>query len=44
MGGKIIENHGFNHSKEGIMIFLKPKLDLTIEKTVNDKNGRKTVN
>ena len=38
-GGKIIESHGSNHSR-GIMILFKPKLDVTIEKIISDKNGR----
>ena len=38
-GGKIIESHGSNHSR-GVMILFKSRLDVTIEKIVNDKNGR----
>ena len=38
-GGKIIESLGSNHSR-GVMILFKPRLDVTIEKIVNDSNGR----
>ena len=38
-GGKVIVSHGSNHSR-GVMILFKPRLDMTIKKTVHDKNGR----
>ena len=38
-GGKIIESHGSNHSG-GVMILFMLRLDVTIEKIVNDSNGR----
>jgi len=38
-GGKVLFNHGTNHSK-GVMILLNPKLDCKIEKIAQDKNGR----
>lgn len=38
-GGKIVFNHGTNHSK-GTMILFHPKLDFKIEKLITDKNGR----
>ena len=38
-GGKVLFNHGTNHSK-GVMILLNPKLDCKIEKISQDKNDR----
>ena len=38
-GGKIAESHGSNHSR-GVMILFKPKINVSIEKVVRDKNGR----
>ena len=38
-GGKVIVSHGSNHSR-GVITLFKPRLDMTIEKTVHDKNGR----
>ena len=41
-GGKVLFNHGTNHSK-GVMILFNPKFDCTIEKITRDKNGRFTI-
>ena len=38
-GGKIFSSHGSTHSR-GVMIMFKPRLDVTIEKQIADKNGR----
>ena len=38
-GGKILASHGSTHSR-GVMILFKPRLDVTIEKSTSDKNGR----
>ena len=38
-GGKIVESHGSNHSR-GVMILFKPKINVTIDKIIRDKNGR----
>ena len=38
-GGKILASHGSTHSR-GVMILFKPRLDVTIEKSIYDKNGR----
>ena len=38
-GGKIVESHGSNHSR-GVMILFKPKINVSVEKIVRDKNGR----
>ena len=38
-GGKICASHGSTHSR-GVMIMFKPKLDVTIENIIADKNGR----
>ena len=38
-GGKIFASHGSTHSR-GVMILFKPRLNVTIEKTIADKNGR----
>ena len=37
-GGKILASHGSTHSR-GVMIMFKPRLDVTIEKLISDKNG-----
>ena len=37
-GGKIAESHGSNHSR-GVMTLFKPKINVSIEKVVRDKNG-----
>ena len=38
-GGKVVASHGTTHSK-GVMVLFKPKLNVTINKTLADKNGR----
>ena len=38
-GGKIVESHGSNHSRD-VMILFKPKINVAIEKGVRDKNRR----
>ena len=38
-GGKIFASHGSTHSR-GVMILFKPRLDVTIDKIIPDKNGR----
>ena len=42
-GGKIVESHGSNHSR-GVMILFKPKINVSIEKIVRDKNGTYVLN
>ena len=36
-GGKICASHGSTHSR-GVMIMFKPRLDVTIENIISDKN------
>ena len=38
-GGKLAASHGTTHSK-GVMILFKPNLNVIINKTLADKNGR----
>ena len=38
-GGKVLASHGTTHSKEIVVLF-KPNLNVTINKTLTDKNGR----
>ena len=38
-GGKVVASHGTTHSK-GVMVLFKPNLNVTINKTLADKNGR----
>ena len=38
-GGKVVASHGTTHSK-GVMVLFKPNLNVTIKKTLADKNGR----
>ena len=38
-GGKIVESHGSSHSR-GVMILFKPKINVSIDKIIRDKNGR----
>ena len=38
-GGKIVSSHGSSHSR-GVMILFKPRLDVSIEKTIADNHGR----
>ena len=38
-GGKIVSSHGSSHSR-GVMILLKPWLDVNIEKIASDDHGR----
>ena len=36
-GGKVVASHGTTHSK-GVMVLFKPNLNVTINKTLADKN------
>ena len=38
-GGKVVASHGTTHSK-GVMVLFEPNLNVTINKTLADKNGR----
>ena len=38
-GGKVVASHGTTHSK-GVMVLFKPNLNVTINETLADKNGR----
>ncbi len=38
-GGKFFSSHDSIHSR-GVMIMFKPRLDVTIEKHISEKNGR----
>ena len=38
-GGKVCASHGSTHSR-GVMILFKPRLDVTIDNIIADKNGR----
>ena len=38
-GGKIVESHGSSHSR-GVMILFKPKINVSIDNVIHDKNGR----
>ena len=38
-GGKVVASHGTTHSK-GVMVLFKPNLNVTINKTLADKNER----
>ena len=38
-GGKVVASHGTTHSK-GVMVMFKPKLNVIINKTLADNNGR----
>ena len=37
--GNVVASHGTTHSK-GVMVLFKPNLNVTINKTLADKNGR----
>ena len=39
VGWKVVASHGTTHSK-GVMVLFKPNLNVTINKTLADKNGR----
>ena len=38
-GGKVVASHSTTHSK-GVMVLFEPNLNVTINKTLADKNGR----
>lgn len=38
-GGKIVESNGSSHSR-GVMILFKPKMNVSVDKVIRDKNGR----
>lgn len=38
-GGKTFSSHGSTHGR-GLMILFKPKIDVKIENSITDKNGR----
>ena len=38
-GGNIFSSHGSTHSR-GVMILLKPKINVKVENSITDKNGR----
>ena len=38
-GDKIVESHGSSHSR-GVMILFKPKINVSIDKIIREKNGR----
>ena len=38
-GGKVVASHGTTH-REGVMVLFEPNLNVTINKTLADKNGR----
>ena len=38
-GGKVVASHGTTHS-EGVIVLFEPNLNVTINKTLADKNGR----
>ena len=38
-GVKIVESHGSSH-RHAVMILFKPKINVSIDKIIRDKNGR----